>query len=91
MSPSWTKVADCAPDVSSTLIEPLEWENSTLVPGTPTRRCEKMKDTGDRSMRTIGSLTVCRSLLRAGRIDRFRVVTFPERVLAAGGDVRVID
>jgi len=35
-----------------------------------------MKENGDRSMRTIGSLTLCRSLLEAGLVDRFRVVTF---------------
>ena len=28
-------------------------------------------------MRTIGSLTLCRSLLEAGLVDRFRVVVFP--------------
>lgn len=28
-------------------------------------------------MRTIGSLTLCRSLLHAGLVDRFRVVVFP--------------
>ncbi|MCU1398022.1 MAG: deaminase [Acidimicrobiales bacterium] len=36
-----------------------------------------MKTTGARSMRTIGSLSLCRSLLRAGLVDRFRVVLFP--------------
>ena len=28
-------------------------------------------------MRTLGSLTLCRSLLKAGLVDRFRVVVFP--------------
>ena len=28
-------------------------------------------------MRTMGSLTLCRSLLEAGLVDRFRVVVFP--------------
>ena len=36
-----------------------------------------MKAGGDTSMRTIGSLTLCRSLLKAGLVDRFRVVVFP--------------
>ena len=51
---------------SNTLTEPLEWENSTLVAGDAAEAVRKMKDTGDRSMRTIGSLTLCRSLLAAG-------------------------
>jgi dihydrofolate reductase len=36
-----------------------------------------MKATGSESMRTMGSLTLCRALLRAGLADRFRVVVFP--------------
>ena len=36
-----------------------------------------MKDKAAKSMRTIGSLALCRSLLKAGLVDRFRVVVFP--------------
>jgi riboflavin biosynthesis pyrimidine reductase len=36
-----------------------------------------MKRDGAAPMRTIGSLTLCRSLLEAGLVDRFRVVVFP--------------
>jgi riboflavin biosynthesis pyrimidine reductase len=36
-----------------------------------------MKEEGSQSLRTIGSLTLCRSLLEAGLVDRFRVVIFP--------------
>jgi dihydrofolate reductase len=36
-----------------------------------------MKATGSKSMRTIGSLTLCRALLNADLVDRFRVVVFP--------------
>jgi dihydrofolate reductase len=36
-----------------------------------------MKREGNSPMRTIGSLTLCRSLLQAGLVDRFRVVVFP--------------
>ena len=50
---------------SSTLTEPLQWENSTLVAGNAAEAVRKMKDTGDRSMRTIGSVSLCRSLLVA--------------------------
>jgi dihydrofolate reductase len=37
----------------------------------------EMKNEGATSMRTLGSLTLCRSLLKAGLVDRFRVVVFP--------------
>ena len=62
---------------SSTLTEPLTWPNSRLVTHDPVEAVRKMKDDGAESMRTIGSLTLCRSLLQAGLVDRFRVVVFP--------------
>ena len=49
-----------------------------------------MKENGDRSMRTIGSLTLCRSLLVAGLVDRFRVVMFPV-ITGATGQERIYD
>ena len=69
---------------------PLQWENSSLVAGDATEAVRKMKDTGDRSMRTIGSLTLCRSLLKAGLVDRFRVVMFPV-ITGATGHERIYD
>ncbi|HEU4540772.1 MAG TPA: dihydrofolate reductase family protein [Jiangellaceae bacterium] len=41
-------------------------------------------------MRTIGSLTLCRSLLVAGLVDRFRVVMFPV-ITGATGQERIYD
>jgi riboflavin biosynthesis pyrimidine reductase len=49
-----------------------------------------MKDTGAASMRTMGSLTLCRSLLRAGLVDRFRVVVFPV-ITGSTGQERIYD
>lgn len=49
-----------------------------------------VKDTGSESMRTIGSLTLCRSLLEAGLVDRFRVVVFPVITGSTGSD-RIYD
>ena len=39
---------------------------------------------------TIGSLSLCRSLLRAGLVDRFRVVMFPV-ITGATGEERIYD
>jgi dihydrofolate reductase len=75
---------------SSTLSEPLEWENSTLIAGDAAEAVRKMKDEGDRSMRTIGSVSLCRSLLKAGVVDRFRVVMFPV-ITGATGRERIYD
>jgi dihydrofolate reductase len=49
-----------------------------------------MKDQGTESLRTLGSLTLCRSLLNAGLVDRFRVVVFPVITGATGQD-RIYD
>lgn len=62
---------------STTLREPLSWPNTRLVARDPVEAVREMKEEASASMRTIGSLTLCRALLEAGLVDRFRVVVFP--------------
>ena len=62
---------------SSTLGEPLSWANTRLVAADAVEAVRAMKADGSKSLRTIGSITLCRSLLNAGLVDRFRVVVFP--------------
>ncbi len=62
---------------SKTLRQPLAWANTQLVAGDAVEAVREMKAGDSKSMRTIGSLTLCRSLLVAGLVDRFRVVVFP--------------
>jgi dihydrofolate reductase len=62
---------------SSTLQEPLNWQNTELVRGDAVEAVRTMKRSGDRPMSTLGSLSLCRSLLAAGLVDRFRLVVFP--------------
>jgi len=75
---------------SSTLREPLAWPNTQLVAGDAVEAVREMKATGSRSMRTMGSLTLCRALLQAGLVDRFRVVVFPV-ITGKTGDERIYD
>ncbi|MCB0897175.1 MAG: dihydrofolate reductase family protein [Nocardioides sp.] len=75
---------------SSTLTEPLAWGNSTLVTGDAVAAVREMKEHGERSMRTIGSLSLCRSLVAAGLVDRFRVAMFPV-ITGATGAERIYD
>lgn len=75
---------------SSTLEEPLAWANTRLVSGDPVEAVAAMKRDGTSSMRTLGSLSLCRSLLEAGLVDRFRVVVFPVITGATGRD-RIYD
>jgi dihydrofolate reductase len=56
---------------SSTLREPLPWPNTRLVSEDAVEAVAAMKHHGTESLRTIGSLTLCRSLLAAGLVDRF--------------------
>src|SRR3981189_3458770 len=68
------------------LSEPLAWPNTQLLARDAVEAVREMKDKGSRSMRTIGSLTLCRSLLNAGLVDRFRVVIFPVITGTSGRD-----
>jgi dihydrofolate reductase len=75
---------------SSTLREPLSWPNTRLVDRDPVAWVREAKQQGTTSMRTIGSLTLCRSLLVAGLVDRFRVVVFPV-ITGSTGRERIYD
>jgi dihydrofolate reductase len=75
---------------SSTLEEPLSWANTQLVKGDAATAVREMKETSAAPMRTMGSLTLCRALLTAGLVDRFRVVVFPVITGATGRD-RIYD
>jgi dihydrofolate reductase len=75
---------------SSTLREPLSWPNTRLVSEDAVEAVAAMKHDGTESLRTIGSLTLCRSLLTAGLVDRFRVVVFPVITGSSGKD-RIYD
>lgn len=75
---------------SATLQEPLPWANTELVSGDAVEAVRAMKRDGTRPMRTLGSVSLCRSLLSAGLVDRYRVVVFPVITGATGTD-RVFD
>jgi dihydrofolate reductase len=75
---------------STTLSEPLSWANTQLVTQDPVGAVREMKDKASRSMRTIGSLTLCRTFLKAGLVDRFRVVVFPV-ITGTSGRERIYD
>ena len=75
---------------SSTLKEPLEWANARLVRGDPVEAVRSLKAESLHGLRTIGSLTLCRSLLEAGLVDRFRVVVFPV-ITGSTGRERIYD
>ena len=75
---------------SSTLTTPLSWANTELVDADPVDTVRDMKEHGSAPLRTLGSLTLCRSLLAAGLADRFRVGVFPV-ITGATGKERIFD
>ena len=75
---------------SSTLEEPLGWANTELIAGDAVEAVREMKLRDARPLRTLGSVSLCRSLLAAGLVDRFRVVVFPVITGATGND-RIFD
>jgi dihydrofolate reductase len=75
---------------SSTLEAPLSWANTELVDSDAVEAVQDMKRRDARPLRTVGSLSLCRSLLEAGVVDRFRVVVFPVITGATGQD-RIFD
>ena len=75
---------------SGSLDDPLSWANTTLVRGDAVEAVRAMKEKGSGVLSTIGSLSLSRSLLRAGVVDRFRVVMFPV-ITGATGAERIYD
>ncbi len=75
---------------SASLEGPLSWPNTELVSGDAVDAVRAMKEQGRRPLRTLGSLALSRSLLRAGLVDRYRVVVFPVITGATGRD-RIFD
>lgn len=75
---------------SSTLKEPLAWPNSELISGDAVEAVRELKRTRTGTLSTLGSLSLCRSLLTAGLVDRFRLVIFPV-ITGRTGSERIYD
>jgi dihydrofolate reductase len=70
--------------VSSTLSEPLEWENTRLIAGDALATLPALKRDSDVPLRTMGSLSLVHSLASAGLVDRLRLMVFPLTCGSAG-------
>ena len=75
---------------SASLEDPLTWANATLVRDDAVETVRAMKEDGSSLMSTIGSISLSRSLVRAGLVDRYRVVMFPV-ITGATGAERIYD
>src|SRR6201994_4061459 len=63
--------------VSTTLEEPLDWPDATVVSGDAVDVVARLKEESDVPLRSHGSLSMNRALMAAGLVDRVQVTIFP--------------
>ena len=63
--------------VSSTLQEPLDWPDATVVSGDAVDVVARLKEESEVPLRSHGSLSLNRALMAAGLVDRLQVTLFP--------------
>ena len=75
--------------VSTTLEEPLEWNNSTLIDGNEfAEEIAELKRQSGKDITILGSGALVRSLLREGLLDELRLMVYP---IVLGGEKRLFD
>jgi dihydrofolate reductase len=63
--------------VSSTLEDPLDWPDATIVSGDPVEIVARLKEESDVPLRSHGSLMLNRALMAAGLVDRVQLTLYP--------------
>jgi dihydrofolate reductase len=83
--------------VSTTLEEPLEWQNSTLIKDDVAEVVAGLKQQPGKDIGIVGSGTLVRSLLRDGLLDELGLMIHPivlgsgKRLFEEGGDQKVLE
>ena len=83
--------------VSTTLREPLEWNNSTLLQGDAAEEIANLKEQPGKNITTTGSIMLVWSLLGAGLLDELRLMVHPvvlgggRRLFESGGGRKVLE
>jgi len=63
--------------VSTTLRQPLDWPDATVVSGDAVDVVARLKEESEVPLRSHGSLAMNRALMAAGLVDRVQVTVFP--------------
>jgi dihydrofolate reductase len=71
---------------STTLTEPLEWQNSTVLQGDVPRAVAALKQEDGAELHVIGSMQLVRTLIEENLVDEFRLMIDP---LVLGGGKRL--
>jgi dihydrofolate reductase len=74
--------------VSTTLEEPLQWNNSTLIRTNAAEEIARLKRQPGEDITILGSGALVRSLLRGGLIDELRLMVHP---IVLGGGKRLFE
>ena len=69
---------------SRTLKEPLGWKNSRLVKAAAEDEIRALKQQPGDPLRSIGSISLVKSMMQVGLVDRLRLIVFPVILGAAG-------
>ena|SRR5215217_2761751 len=83
--------------VSTTLEEPLEWQNSTLIKGNVVEEITKLKQQPGEDIGIVGSGALVRLLLREDLLDELRLMVHPivvgsgKRLFEDGGDQKALE
>ena len=76
--PSFERMADVRKVVfSTTLTPPLKWANTEVVGEDAVTAVRRMKEESAAPLRTLGSISLNKALLRAGLVDTLQLVVFP--------------
>jgi dihydrofolate reductase len=74
--------------VSTTLEEPLEWSNSTLIKGNVAEEVSRLKKQPGKDILVFGSGDLVNTLMQHGLIDEYRLMVFP---VVVGSGKRLFD
>jgi len=83
--------------VSTTLEEPLEWQNSTLIGDDVAEEISRLKEQSGKDISISGSPTLVRSLLQDDLLDELRLMLHPivvgsgKRLFEGGGDQKALE
>ena len=82
--------------VSTTLQEPLEWNNSSLIEGDVAEKVSELKQGSGGDILVFGSGTLVNTLLQNELVDEYRLMIFPvvvgtgKRLFGEGGDTKTM-
>ena len=83
--------------VSTTLQEPLKWNNSTLIQGEVTEEIAILKEQPGKNITITGSITLVRTLLKDKLLEELQLMVHPvvlgggRRLFGNGGDMEVLE